>query len=65
MSRDSQTDNRKHGPATTKAASAVQMTAYPSKGAWEAPGQATVPVSSEENDEYQAGQCSTYMEEPD
>ncbi len=64
MSRESQTDNRKHGPAFTKAEASVQMPMWPTMGAWKAPGQVQVPPSTEENDEYQAGQRGVY-EEPD
>lgn len=54
MSRESQTDNRKHGPATTKAD--VSMPAqYPyCMGDWVAPGVTIVTDDDPDNDAYYA-----------
>lgn len=42
MSRESNVDNRKHGPATTKANASVQAQWPSSMGEWDAPGQILV-----------------------
>jgi hypothetical protein len=42
MSRESQTDNRKHGPATTKAQASTVAQWPTCMGAWDAPGQTLV-----------------------
>jgi len=54
--RDQNVDNAKRGQTRTKTDAAMQMPAWPVKGAWQAPGQVIVTPSTEANDDYQAGQ---------
>lgn len=42
LSRDENVDNRKHGPATTKADASIVAMWPASMGDWDAPGQRTV-----------------------